>query len=196
MRPNTSPEGISDYAARTIRHKARQLVGKAGFKKHDIKDLEQEMTLDLLSRLPKFDPDKAAQSTFVARVIERKISKLIRHRRQEMRDHRRETCSLNEVVENGDGETTERACTIDQDEADMHAGRRSRTREDEAHLRLDVSLVLSGLPEDLREVAEHLMSETVTEAAKSLGMPRTTLYGAIGRLRRIFEDAGLREYLL
>ena len=195
MDANHKQQEISEYAATVIRCKARQLVGKAGFRKHDIEDIEQEMTLDLLSRLPKFDPDKAAHSTFVARVIERKISKLIRHRRQEMRDYRREACSLNELVMNGDGETTERACTVDQDEADIHAGRRSRTREDEAHLRLDVSLVLSGLPDDLRAVAEHLMTETVTEAAKSLGVPRTTLYGAIGRLRQIFEDEGLREYL-
>ena len=39
------------------------------------------------------------------------------------------------------------------------------------------------------------MAETITEAAKSLGMPRSTLYGVIGRLKSVFEDAGLRDYL-
>ena len=88
-----------------------------------------------------------------------------------------------------------RRALIVEDEADIRAGRRRRSREEEAQLRLDVSLVLSGLPNDLRKVAERLMTETVTEAAKSLGIPRTTLYGAKERLRRIFENTGLRDYL-
>jgi len=195
MSANKKQTELSEYAAETIRHKARQLVGKAGFTWDDIEDIEQEMTTDLLSRLPKFDPDKAAHTTFVARVIERKISKLIRHRKQEMRDYRRESCSLNDLIEDADGDTIERAYTVDQDEADIRTGRRHRTREEEAQLRIDVSLVLSKLPDDLRPVAERLMTETFTEASESLGIPRATLYGARDRLRLIFENAGLRDYL-
>ncbi len=186
---------ISDYAAVLIRCKARQLVGRAGFTWDDVEDLEQEMTLDLLSRLPKFDPEKAAHTTFVARIVERKISNLFRDRRREKRDYRREFGSLNDHIQDGEGETIERAYTIDQDDVDIRMGHRHRSREEEAHLRLDVSLVMSGLPEDLREIAEVLMKTTITEAAKSLGMPRSTLYGAVGRLRPFFENAGLGDYL-
>lgn len=195
MQANQKQQEISDYAAVLIRCKARQLVGKAGLTWDDVEDLEQEMRLDLLERLPKFDPDKAAHTTFVARVIERKISKLFRDRRPEKRDYRRESGSLNDPIADNEGETTERAYTIGQDEVDIRGGRRNRTREEEAQLRFDVSLVLSRLPEDLRAVAEQLMAETIAEAAKSLGMPRSTLYGAIGRLKPLFEDAGLRDYL-
>ena len=195
MQANQKQQEISDYAAQLIRRKARQLVGKAGFTRDDVEDLEQEMTLDLLERLPKFDPDKAAHTTFVARVIERKISKLFRARKRERRDYRRESGSLNDPITDGEGESTERACTIGQDEVNIRAGRRNRTREEEARLHFDVSLVLSGLPEDLRAVAEQLMAGTITEAAKSLGMPRSTLYGAIGRLRPFFENADLRDCL-
>ena len=195
MQVHKKQQGISDYAAQTIRHKARQIVGKAGFRKDDIKDIEQEMTLDLLSRMPKFNPNKAAQNTFVARVIERKISNLIRHRKREMRDFRSESFSLNDRIEDPESETVERACTIGQDEADIRIGRRRRAHEEEAHLRVDVSLVLSGLPSDLRELAELLKTQTITEAAQSLGIPRSTLYGSRDRLRCIFENAGLRGYL-
>ena len=54
-------EGIDEYAVRIIKHKARQLVGRAGFTESDREDLEQEMMLDLLRRLPKFDPKRAGQ---------------------------------------------------------------------------------------------------------------------------------------
>jgi len=195
MQANQKQPEIGDYAAKLIRCKARQLVGKAGFTWDDVEDLEQEMTLDLLLRLPKFDPDKAAHTTFVARVTERKISKLLRDRKRERRDFRRIARSLNDPIEDGEGESTERAYTIDQDEVDIRMGHRHCSREEEAHLRLDVSLVVSGLPEDLREIAKRLQTETITEAAKSLGIPRSTLYGKIDRLKLLFENAGLRDWL-
>ncbi|MFM2007984.1 MAG: hypothetical protein RLZZ09_3639, partial [Pseudomonadota bacterium] len=55
------------YADKLIRHKARQLVGKAGFTEDDRPDIEQELALDLLQRLRHYDAEKAKRSTFMAR---------------------------------------------------------------------------------------------------------------------------------
>ena len=41
-------DGIDDYAVRLIKHKARQLIGSAGFTESDRDDLEQDLMLDLL----------------------------------------------------------------------------------------------------------------------------------------------------
>ena len=49
---------LNEYARSVIRNKARQLIGKYGFTPDDYEDLEQEMILDLLVRLPKFDPEQ------------------------------------------------------------------------------------------------------------------------------------------
>jgi RNA polymerase sigma-70 factor (ECF subfamily) len=192
---NRRPQGISDYAAELIRCKARQLLGKAGFTWSDVEDLEQEMILELIQRFPKFDPAKAAHSTFAARIVEHKISKLFRHRRREMRDYRRESCSLDDTIEDAEGETIWRACTINQDEAAIRLGRRTRTREEETQLRIDISLVLAKLPDDLREIAGQLLTKSVAEVARDLGIPRTTLYESVKRLRPFFEDTALRNYL-
>lgn len=195
MDANKKQIQLTDYDRELIRCKARQIVGKVGFSRDDIKDIESELTTDLLSRLPKFDPEKAQRGTFADRVVTRKISNLIRYRTQEMRDHRRDACSLNEMIEDAEGNVIERAQTMCRDTAHIRLGRRDRTRCQEASLRFDLSVVLSGLPADLRRVAEELKSRSVTETAKALGMPRSTLYGAIARLRVIFAEAGLREYL-
>lgn len=53
-------EFLGEYAAKLIRKKARQLVGRYGFAELDIKDLEQELAIDLHLRLLKFDPVKAS----------------------------------------------------------------------------------------------------------------------------------------
>ena len=189
--------GINDYAEELIHHKTRQLVGKAGFTEDDIEDLEQEMRLDLWGRLPKFDPNKATYNTFVSRLVERKISNLIRHRKREIRDYRCEDCSLHVIVESGDSDNEKVECieTVTQDEHDFRWGRYNRPAEDRLDLCLDISMVISKLPAELRRVAKLLQAMSITEASRELGMPRSTFYDRISQLRQTFEDMGLRDQL-
>lgn len=188
---------LSDYAAETIRHKARQLVGKAGFTKDDLDDVRQDLTLDLLERLPKFNPDKAVHSTFVARVIERKISKLIRHRMQEKRDYRRNECSVNDWVTDTNGRRVERAQTLSRDEHDLRMGRHTRPETERIDLEIDTRIVISQLPPDLKPIAERLFATcSITEVAQEFGIPRGTFYEtALARLRAIFENKDLEDYI-
>ena len=196
MDANQKQSELSDYASQLIYHKARELVGTAGFTRDDVEDLEQALTLDLLERLPKFDPAKATYNTFVARVVERKISKLIRHRTQEMRDYRREDGSLNAVMDNGDGATTERVHVVSQDEHDRRTGRHTRPAAEQVDLQIDVWQVLAELPQELRKIARLLTTMSIAQAARKLGMPRSTFYDThLAKLRQAFEARGLHEYL-
>jgi RNA polymerase sigma-70 factor (ECF subfamily) len=195
MDASKKQQEIDEYAAKVIRHKARQLVGTAGYTESDRDDLEQEMMLDLLMRLPKFNPDKATQKTFVARIIERKISKLIRHRTCEMRDYRREACSLNGCLEAENGMTIELSETIAQEELGRRTGRRSRSAQEKWEFAQDMATTLSRLPEHLRRICDLLKTRTVSDAAREMGIPRTTINDHVKKLRDLFEDAGLRNYL-
>ncbi len=195
MQSNQKQQEVNEYAANVIRYKARQLVGKAGFTESDRDDIEQELMLDVITRLPKFDANKATQKTFVARIIERKISKLIRHRTSEMRDYRREAFSLNASIEDGDGGSVERGDLVSQENVDPTVAVNSRTGVDEMAFLHDMQSVLSGLPDHLRRLCEILKTGTVSDAAREMGVPRTTLNDHVRKLRSLFEDAGLREYL-
>ena len=90
-------DGIDPYAAGLIRFKARQLVGQAGFTASDREDIEQELILDLLRRLPKYNPKRAQLNTFIARVVEHRVATLIEAQKAGIRDYRRCRCSLNDV---------------------------------------------------------------------------------------------------
>lgn len=187
---------IDAYVVQLIKYKARQLVGQVGFTESDREDLEQEMIIDLLRRLPKYNPDRTRRNTFIARLVDHKIATLIRHRKQQKRDYRREVCSLDEPIEDLEGGTVSLGQTISQDEFDLRMGKHSRPEADRSDLRLDVSIVLSELRPDLRRLAELLMTGSITEAARELGVPRSTLYGTgITRLRKVFEDKDLKKYL-
>ncbi len=187
---------LNGYAKEVIRHKAKQLIGKYGFTRDDYEDLRQEMTLDLLCRLGKYDPEKSALTTFVAQVVDRRISSLIRHRKQEKRDYRCQACSLNAPVENGNDEDLEIGELLSQDDFDQAMGRHADPQSERLDLPLDLSRALAELPDDLRQLAVHLQTKNMAEIARELGVPRARLYDkGLTRLRKLFEDKGLREYL-
>lgn len=195
MDANQKRYELSDYARTCIHHKARQLVGKAGHTEDDIEDIEHDLTLDLLERLPKFDPAKAALNTFVARCVDHKVSQLLRHRQMEMRDYQRKACSLNDEVKVDEEELAERHTTLSQDEHDLRIGKHARPAGERADLQLDVAAVLADLPLELREVAEMLTTMSISEVARYLGMPFTTFYEThLAKLRVTFEAKGLGGY--
>ena len=195
MGVDNSDDGIDPYAAGLIRFKARQLVGKAGFTASDREDIEQELTLDLLRRLLKYDPKRAQLNTFIARVVEHRIASLIEAQKAGIRDYRRCRCSLNECFEDADGRSVERVDTFDQEDYLLRTSGQSRPSEELSALAIDVAAVIEGLPHELRNLCRRLKAETVTEISRDTGVPRGTIYESIKKLREIFEDAGLKDYL-
>lgn len=187
---------LDGYARNVIRYKARKLIGKYGFACDDYEDLTQEMTLDLLTRLPRFNAARTSMNTFVSRLVDNKVSTIIRHRKQEKRDFRREAWSLNETIENEEGQNIERGHAVSQDQYDLRMGNRTQTEAERLDMRVDIALVVATLPPNLQQLAEDLMTFSIAEAASKWGIPRSTLYEkGIAPLRKVFEDRGLREYI-
>ena len=188
-------DGIDPYAAGLIKYKARRLIGQAGFTASDWEDIEQELILDLLLRLPKYNPKRAQRNTFIARVVEHRLASLIEAQKAGIRDYRRCRCSLNECFEDADGRSVERVDTFDQEDYLLRTGGQSRPTDELSALAIDVTAVLEGLPHELRNLCRRLKAETVTEISRDTGVPRGTIYESIKKLREIFEDVGLRDYL-
>lgn len=188
-------QGIDDYAVRIIKYKARQLVGRVGFTESDRQDLEQEMVFDLLRRLPKFKPERAQRNTFIARVVEHKVATIIEAQKAGMRDYRLCSCSLNDCFENEEGGSVERIDTINQDDYLQRTGKLSRPISDLRGLSIDVRSAVEKLPPELRDLCKRLQVESVTEISRDTGIPRGTIYESIKKLRTLFEDAGLKDYL-
>jgi len=188
-------QGIDDYAVQLIKYKARQLVGRVGFTESDREDLEQEMVLDLLRRLPKFDPKRAGRNTFIARIVEHKVATIIEAQKAGMRDYRLCSCSLNDRLEDEEGRSIERMETIDQEDYLRRTGKLSRPMSELRNLSIDLRSAVQALPPELRELCKRLQTKSVTEISRDTGIPRGTIYESIKKLRAIFEDAGLKDYL-
>ncbi|MBT8341829.1 MAG: sigma-70 family RNA polymerase sigma factor [Desulfatitalea sp.] len=185
-------ETVDDYAVRIIKHKARQLVGRYGLTFFDREDLEQELMIDLLQRMRHFNPAKAKKTTFIARIVERHIATILEARHAQCRDWRLCRVSLNTPYENEKGDTWELIDRVD-NEGVLRPCQHD-TREIEINnLRMDVKRVLDTLPEDLRDLCERLRESNMAEIARETGVPRTTLYDKLTRIREAFRKAGLDD---
>jgi RNA polymerase sigma-70 factor (ECF subfamily) len=195
MDTNRHNEPLTPYLTALIEVKARQLVGKTGYTQDDIKDIEQDLTQDLLERLPNFDPAKATLNTFADRVVGRRICNLMRDRQADMRDWRREAFSLDEEIETDEGSTA-RHEFFSQDKVDLRKEPGDRRRLERENLQMDMSAVLEGLTPELRRVAEMLMTQSVAEVACELGIARSTFRDRyLAQLREVFAANRLNEYL-
>jgi RNA polymerase sigma-70 factor (ECF subfamily) len=184
--------GIDPYAARLIRIKARQLIGKAGLTSNDREDLEQELMIDLLQRMRRFNPARAKKTTFMARIVERHIATILEARHAQCRDWRLCRVSLNTPHENDKGDTRELIDRVDS-EGSLYTCE-PETRESAAgNLRMDIERVLDTLPEDLRDLCERLRQSNMAEIARETGVARTTLYDKLTRIREAFRQAGLDD---
>lgn len=178
---------LQEYVDEIIRHKARQLARKPGFSESDREDIQHELMIAVLERWPAFDASRASARTFVARIIENKAASLIRACQAAKRGIGQVT-PLNSDAESG-------VCDCDEDTVGARRGIHSRSAIEAVSLRLDVASVLADLPSDLRRLCQRLMRGSLSDAARSSGQHRATLYRAIRELRKRFADGGLHEYL-
>ena len=188
-------DGILQYAMKRTHYKARQVVRTNGFTEDDFDDIRQELMLDVLKRLGKFNGDKGDVKPFISRLIDNRIASLIKHRHAACRDSRRNQCSLDDWVRDEDWRWVRRDTTISEDHARAHTGQAPRSRQETLQLAMDTAYVMDSLSDDLRDLCVRLRSQTVLEISRETGMSRSSLYERIELLRARFIEAGLDHYV-
>ena len=188
-------EDRDSFVSRLIRHKARQLVRHPAFSKADRPDIEQELAIELVQKYRQFDPARARETTFITRVIEHKAVSLVRARQAEKRHFRLSGKSLSETVSDGEGGSVERSQTLGAASARRHTGQAPRQSDEVAQLQLDIDEVLDTLPANLKTLAKMLAEMSEYAVSRQLGTSRRQVAKDVARLRTLFEDVGLRDYL-
>jgi DNA-directed RNA polymerase specialized sigma24 family protein len=184
---------IDSFTQGFVHKSARQLAGRFGFGTQDREELEQQFYLKLVPHLHQADPDSPTWKALVAVTVRRYVANLIRNNLAAKRDYRRGR-SLHSVVD-ANGQPSDltdriRACDIP-----SHRSRSVRDSQDAMELVLDVAQCLNELdPIDL-ELCERLKHGSISQVAREMEIPRTTINAWVAKLRRRFERRGLRKYL-
>lgn len=195
MGSDPSRKELDEEAFQIIRRTALRMIGKAGVTRDESEDIEGDLTLHVLEQLSKFDPTRGRLGPFVTRVVEHKAADILDARHTARRDFRLNVCSLSDTIQTANGEEVPLEDIAREDAVrSQHSVGESSLEEQVTH-KVDLERLLAQIPEEHRDLCRRLMSATISEVAAALGVPRTTLYWPLARLRAIFEEKGLREYL-
>jgi len=184
---------LTEDARNCIEVTARRLVRMCRLAPADLDDIVSELTIDLLDHLPRHDARRGALGTFVRTVVAGKAKRILRDLRRRKRVDGHDSDSLDAPADRDeDGNEVALGDTLDADEAAIAQGRHTRSRHEEAVLRLDITAVLSRLPGDLRQCCTGIMEgRTVSELARESGLPRGAFrHHVICPIRQAFRDAG------
>lgn len=195
MYSNNHYEGINPIIISTVRKKARKLIKHKCFLSSDLEDLDQELMIDLLSKLIHYDSSKSSLQTFTQNIIENKASNMIRDISRKKRGSQMAICSLYEPIGVGDNKDEAYLLidTISADSSFYEYSISDLTRQLE--FEFDVRQVINKLPDNLGKLCKLLQIMTVAEIAEETGTSRNTVYKALKMLRTIFADSNIQDYL-
>jgi len=186
---------LDEEAEKAIRIHSRALVGTAGFAEQDLDDIRQEMRLEVITRLPKFDPRRAQRNTFITRIIERKARQLIRHRKAEKRDRRHEAYSLDATVKDAEGRGVARQQLLSESDQTRRVMRRARLPQYRRSLRENVAHAVAALPEEEQAFCRLVQRVGLERLRREMVISPRELDAQVKRIRRHLTQAGMLAYL-
>jgi len=162
--------------------RARLLCATAGFRPDEIDDARQELLLDYLRRLPKFDSGRGDWDGFVRGVMRNQTAVLVARRHRRVR-HEVLAGDLGDSESEGpDGEVFGDGCRRDE-WAGLDAS-------------IDVRRVVRRLPGHLQTLAYLLTESSISEIILATGRSRSTIYKLRRQLREAFVRAGLNPHTM
>lgn len=185
---------LDSFTRGFVRKAARQFAGRCGFLPQDREEIEQRLYLKLAGRLHAADPDAPQWKALVAITVRRHLASLLRDLRAQKRDPRRGG-SLHVHIGTPDG-PVELADLVGEHDLPSRRGRAERSDQELAELRLDLVACLDDVADERqRDFYERLKHDSISQVARDLDIPRTTLHAWVAKLRARFAARGLQDYL-
>lgn len=175
--------------ARAIRARASSLANLLRVDADQRHDFEQELWLFCLRKLHLHDPRRGKLSTFLDRVLRNEVINMIEKWNTDKRTNERRAMRWDDPVSEAESLTLEEVYSHENYFGETGFG--PRPESESLDVDTQVQLAIRRLPADLQQVAVVLMSSSVSEAARKLGIPRATLYGKLSQIEKVLAEAGL-----
>ena len=175
-------EVIHPYVINQVRYHASSLMRHSAIHRVEVKELEQELMLDSLSRKQAYDPEKAKWSTFVDRILNHKCASLIETARAQKLGSGISNFSLDTWVEDQDSEDN---ALPDPETEDL-------TSRD---LQINLEQVVQQMLPHLVLLLVDLRTLSISDISRKTKTPSSTLYGTLSELRGSMKERGFAEYV-
>ena len=150
-------------------------------------DLVQECLFHWWTQRPRYTETRGASiETFLRRVVQAKLIDLEREIKAQKRGSGRQADSL------------DRPLNLEEPDADALGDTvaSNANTEGEATLQVSLEVALSRLSPQQKQIIVGLAEQDqMSHISQRLGVPRATLYDDLKRIRRIFQDEGLNQFL-
>ena len=177
---------------RGIRIRADRLARKGAVPGMEPDDVVQDLRLNLLRRAEQFNPDRASFATYSDRVAQNRVATLAAPTARIRAE--RSMVALDAPIESECGDPGATLADLLPESAALH----ERVQLGDDHgvgLRMDVARLMKALPAASRRLAALLGHMSVAEAARTLGLHRSTVYDRLASIRAAATALGLHEYL-
>lgn len=152
-------------------------------------DLLQECLMRWLEVRDRYDPARgASKKTYMAEVIRGVLRKLVEKARTDKRKAIYESVSLEEPLNDDEDEPTLKDKLVKEEDIPPQA---------KSELKIDISRVLQKLTPQEQKLCKLIGEEglSINEACKYFSKHRSVVYRDVLRIRKLFEEEGLKGYL-
>ena len=169
---------------------ARRLIRKLRLSKDHLADFRQELLVDLIARLPAFDPKRGSLGAFAGIVMANRTTRLAHKVKQERRLYGAVPTSLDETLPESDG-ATRGDLVSEEDGLSANFGQPVDAFA-EVERRRDVERGLGALDPDDARLSAALSQSTIDELVDRGHAARSSLYRRVKNIRLVLLAAGLK----
>ena len=185
---------ISQADLQTLLHEAdiaaRRLIRKLRLSKDDLADVRQDLLVDVIARLPAFDPKRGSLGAFAGIVMANRAARVAHKVKRERRLCGVAPTSLDEPVPDGDG-ATRGDLVAEGDGLSAYFGQPVDAFA-EVERRLDVERGLGALDPDDARLSAALSQSNIDELVDRDHAARSSLYRRVKNIRLALLAAGLK----
>ena len=182
------------FTTALIRKKVKSLISKPPFNRADQEDLYQELLATIVQCVEKIDDNVGHRNPYITAIVQRQVSAIRRRSKAVKRDHTG-VASLNVLAPSGDGRSTDLISTLCVNDGDRRVYRDRRLSEQEiASLRLDLAEVVFQLPAPWQRMLELCCHHSLSEVARQMNVPRTSLCNWMQQIRAQLVAKGIHNY--
>lgn len=171
MASKNSYAGINAIIAKNIKHHAKSIKRSSAFIHEYIEDIEQDLLLDCLPCLAKYDERSEHYKAYVSQLIQSRAANL----------RKKYLCKKRAI-----------------DFVDSDAlGEEDKSFEHNFAARIDVNAAIAKSPSEQQEICKLLMEHNfnISEVSRRMGIPRSTLHDTLKKLGEDKHFTNLKIYL-
>jgi RNA polymerase sigma-70 factor (ECF subfamily) len=184
---NNTYEGIDPELVKIVKKTAKRAIGKSGFTKNDLPDIEQELMLSALETLENLHENVEDEQAFVSQSVGNRLKSIFRERNRKSKKWHKCCLSLNIPLELDNGDADELVNLVDTD----HLFRNNSFFYFNPLLDIDLSgnlnAAIGRLPKNLRDLCEELKGRSPGEIIRESKRCRKRISRQIAEIRKILK---------